>query len=50
MGFEPMNVALRGQCVDRFTNRPNTFAFLKDNNILSYFQGIYNLFIVFIYF
>ena len=22
MGFEPMNVALRGRCVNRFTNRP----------------------------
>ena len=29
MGFEPMNVALRGLCVNHFTNGP------KDNYILA---------------
>ena len=50
MGFEPMNVALRGLCVNHFTNRPNNNVFCEDIIILSlnFFLGKGFDFILFI--
>ena len=42
-GFEPVNVALRGQCVNRFTNKPVPIL-LYINKI--FFKGFYPVFLL----
>lgn len=43
MGFEPMNVALRGQCVNHFTNEPYKLLVYYILFFL-YFQGEFDFF------
>lgn len=40
MGFEPINVALRGLCVNHFTNRPNLAAPIRFELMLTESESV----------